>query len=327
MASLRRSDLALAVLGAMIIAAIWLSAQPGAPRTLDERAQSLAAELRCPVCQGLSIADSPVPLAEEMRRIVREQLAAGATDQDVRDFFVARYGSWILLAPPVGGPDLLLWSAPGGFLLLGLLVLVARRRRADRRSRRRTPRLGRLASAALGITIVGALAVPLALAVGGRIAGQQITGFFPGGGSSSLAELEARAAARPTDPTALVALADAYTAEGRLGEATPLYRRALEQDPNNVPALVGVSVVLILAERPDAAVIALDRAIAVAPDNPDALIYRALARARIEGPGSPAVIVDAERFLAVAPADPRADMARRLLISEPPTASPLLPTP
>lgn len=327
----RWTDVALTALVATIVVAVWLSAQPGLSRSLDERARSLAAELRCPVCQGLSIADSPAPLAEEMRRIVREELATGASDQDVRDFFVARYGPWILLSPPIRGPDVLLWLAPGGFLLLGLLALVARRRRrASHRAGARTRRLGRLGSVALGIGILGGLAVPLALAVGGRIAGQQITGFFPGGGSPSLADLEARVAARPTDPTTLVALADAYTAAGRLDEAGALYRRVLEQDPDNVPALIGVGVILIVADRPDAAVIALDSAIAVAPDDPDALIYRALARARLEGAGSAAVRADAGRFLAVAPDDPRADMARRLLASPTiaaPSTGPVPPTP
>lgn len=311
----RWTDLALGAVIVAIVAAIGLSLQAQRPTTHDERARNLASELRCPVCQSLSIADSPAPLAEQMRSIVREQLAAGATDQDVRDFFVARYGTWILLAPPVRGRDLLLWLAPGAFVLVGLVALTIRGRSRGRgRSAARTSRLGRWATVALGVGIVGGLGVPLVLAVGGRLAGQEITGFFPGGDRSpALTDLEARVAARPNDVGDLVALADAYTAAGRLDEAGQIYRRALAQDPKSGRALVGIGVILVLADRPDAAVVAFDRAIALAPDDPDALIYRALASARLAGAGSPAVRADAERFLAVAPDDPRADMARRLL--------------
>lgn len=318
----RSADLALAGLVVAILAMVLLSLQTPPAPSLDARARSLAGELRCPVCQGLSIADSPAPLAEQMRRIVRDQLAAGATDQDVRDFFVARYGTWILLAPPARGPDLLLWLAPGAFVLVGLIAVTIRSRHRRRRpSGARTTRIGRLATVALGIGIVSGLGVPLVLAVGGRISGQQITGFFPGGGPPSLGELEARVAAQPNAVPGLVALADAYTAAGRLDDASALYRRALEHDPENVPALVGIGVILVLADRPDAAVVAFDRAIAVAPDDPDALLYRALARARLDGPGTAAVRADAERFLAVAPDDPRADMARQLM-APPPSIAP-----
>ncbi|MBY0398505.1 MAG: cytochrome c-type biogenesis protein CcmH [Thermoleophilia bacterium] len=319
----RAADLVLAGLVAAILLMVGLSLQAPRAVSLDDRARGLAGELRCPVCQGLSIADSPAPLAEQIRRLVREQLAAGATDQDVRDFFVARYGSWILLAPPAGGRDLLLWLAPGAFVLVGMVAITFRSRsRARRPPQAGTTRLGRVATVALGVGLVGGLGVPLVLAVGGRMSGQEITGFFPGGvGRPSLSDLEARVAARPTDVNDLVALADAYTAADRLDEASTLYRRALERDPESVPALVGIGVILVLADRPDAAVVAFDRAVAVVPDDPDALIYRALARARLDGPGTPAVRADAERFLAVAPDDPRADMARRLMVP-PPSGAP-----
>lgn len=309
----RRGDLVLVLVVLTIIVAIASSSRTQSRPSLDERARALAGELRCPVCQGLSIADSPAPLAEQMRRVVREQLAAGATDQEVRDHFVARYGSWILLAPPPVGRDALLWLAPGILVLVGLIALTWRSRGVRRRVAGRASRLGGLATVLLGVAVLGALALPLALAVGGRSVGQEITGFSPAADPPSLAQLETRVTTRPRDVRALVGLAEAYVEAGRLDEAATLYRRALEEDPADVPALVGVGVILILAERPDAAVLAFDRALAVAPDEPGALIYRALARSRLEGPGSPAVRADAERFLAVAPDDPRAETARRLL--------------
>lgn len=316
------ADLALIGLVAAMLLMVVVSFQAPRAMSLDDRARSLAGELRCPVCQGLSIADSPAPLAAQMRRIVREQLAAGATDQEVRDFFVARYGSWILLAPPARGIELLLWLAPGGFVLLGLVALTMRsRHRARRGPATRPHRLGRLASVGLGLAVAAGLGVPLVLAVGARSGGQEITGFFPGARSPSLAELAARVAAQPQDVDALLGLADGYVNRGRLNDATALYRRVLDVDATNVRALVGLGVILVLADRPDGAVLAFDRALAVSPDDPDALIYRALARARLEGPGTPAVRVDAERFLAVAPGDPRVDMARQLM-RPPPSAAP-----
>ena len=205
--------------------------------------------------------------------------------------------------------------ASGTFLFLGLVAVTARSRAGEHAGRRpRVVRLGPAATVGLAAGIVGAVGAPLAVAVGSRTSGQEITGFSPGGAPGvSVEDLEARLANGSSDAAELVALADAYVADGRLADASPLYRRALDQEPDNVRALVGVGVLLVLADRADGAILAFDRALAVARDHPDALIYRALARARLEGAGSSGVRVDAERFLVVAPGDPRAGMARRLL--------------
>jgi cytochrome c-type biogenesis protein CcmH/NrfF len=77
---------------------------PQAPDTLLEaRVREVASELRCPVCQGESIEDSPAALAQEMKVIVREQLAAGRTPDEVKAYFVEKYGEWILLRPKARG--------------------------------------------------------------------------------------------------------------------------------------------------------------------------------------------------------------------------------
>ena len=101
--------------------AVALLAAPGPTPTRAERSAALAAELRCPDCQGLSVADSPTASAREIRRQIDELVAAGATDDEVRAHFVARYGEWIRLAPSSPAP----WLIPFGVVLAGLVILGA----------------------------------------------------------------------------------------------------------------------------------------------------------------------------------------------------------
>jgi cytochrome c-type biogenesis protein CcmH len=96
----------------------------------EARMLSIAAELRCLVCQNQTIADSHSGLATDLRQEIREQLARGQTDQEVRDFMTARYGDFILYRPPVKSSTALLWFGPGLLAVsgVGLLWLVLRRR-------------------------------------------------------------------------------------------------------------------------------------------------------------------------------------------------------
>jgi cytochrome c-type biogenesis protein CcmH len=96
-----------------------------APRdtALERLTRSVAAQLRCPVCQGLSLADSPSELALEMKDVVRGQLAAGRTPDEVKAYFVAKYGEWILLEPPRRGVNLLAYALPAVALAGGLGVI------------------------------------------------------------------------------------------------------------------------------------------------------------------------------------------------------------
>lgn len=81
-------------------------------KMLEKRARDISAELRCLVCQNQSIDDSDAPLAHDLRVLVRERLTAGDSDQEVRDFVVARYGEFVLLRPPFSAETLLLWLMP-----------------------------------------------------------------------------------------------------------------------------------------------------------------------------------------------------------------------
>jgi len=96
---------------------------------LEIRARNLSRELRCMVCQNQSIDDSEAPLARDLRILVRERLQAGDNDGQVLDFLTARYGEFVLLKPPLSWHTALLWLAPSGVLMLGILTLVVARRR------------------------------------------------------------------------------------------------------------------------------------------------------------------------------------------------------
>jgi cytochrome c-type biogenesis protein CcmH len=82
----------------------------------EERVKTLAHELRCLVCQNQTIADSNADLAIDLRTQIREQIQAGKTDQQIKDYMVARYGDFVLYRPPVQSNTVLLWVAP--FVLL-----------------------------------------------------------------------------------------------------------------------------------------------------------------------------------------------------------------
>jgi cytochrome c-type biogenesis protein CcmH len=92
------------------------------PPDIDEQTRNIAQELRCVVCQNLSVADSPSEMAQQMRDVVREQLRAGKTPQEVKDFFVSKYGEWVLLAPTTKGFSLLVWVLPFVVLVLGIAL-------------------------------------------------------------------------------------------------------------------------------------------------------------------------------------------------------------
>ncbi len=95
-----------------------------ADSALDARTTAVASQLRCPVCQGESIQDSPSELAHEMRDLVKSQLAEGKTPAEVKAYFVSKYGEWILLDPRAHGFNLVLYAAPYVLLLVGIGVIV-----------------------------------------------------------------------------------------------------------------------------------------------------------------------------------------------------------
>jgi cytochrome c-type biogenesis protein CcmH len=118
-------------LGIAVFAGLTAAAAAAGPPSaaVEDRVREIASELRCVVCQNLSVADSPSDLAKEMRNLVREQVELGKDRQQVMEYFVSRYGDYVLLSPPKRGFNLLVWGLP--FLAIaagaGGVYLVARR--------------------------------------------------------------------------------------------------------------------------------------------------------------------------------------------------------
>ena len=91
---------------------------------LEKRVMALSEELRCLVCQNQTLADSHAELAMDLKKQVREKLAAGMSDQQVVDYMVERYGDFVMYRPPMRGATFLLWFGPFLLLIGGFLVLL-----------------------------------------------------------------------------------------------------------------------------------------------------------------------------------------------------------
>jgi cytochrome c-type biogenesis protein CcmH len=124
------------LLAAPVLAIMLTAAEP--PAALDRplndpaqeaRAQALFKDVRCVVCQHEAIADSPAGVAGDMRRLIREEIASGASDRAVRDDLVRRFGDYVLFTPPVRAGTWLLWFGPFVLAALALLLLLVRARR------------------------------------------------------------------------------------------------------------------------------------------------------------------------------------------------------
>jgi cytochrome c-type biogenesis protein CcmH len=102
---------------------------------LQHRYEAINRELRCLVCQNQTIADSNATLAQDLRREVREMIAAGKTDAEIREFMIERYGDFVLYRPRMTAQNFLLWAAPVLLLLVGAVVLVRVVRRKAQESK------------------------------------------------------------------------------------------------------------------------------------------------------------------------------------------------
>lgn len=129
----RFARLALALAALACIAAASDPAEQLKDPTQEARARTLFEEIRCVVCQNESIDGSQAELARDMRLLVREQVAAGRTDAEIKSYLVDRYGEFVLFRPTFSAANLLLWIGPFAVVLIAgaALLFAARRPRPD----------------------------------------------------------------------------------------------------------------------------------------------------------------------------------------------------
>ncbi|MEU4660417.1 cytochrome c-type biogenesis protein CcmH [Micromonospora chalcea] len=287
---IRRVALAVAV-AALVAAAAAGLVRSTTPTSRPDAVAAVAAGLRCPACQGESVADSRSPIAASMRQVIADQTAQGRTPEEIRRWFVARYGEEVLAEPPARGPGLLLWLVPVASLL-GTGVAAARTLRARsgvgptparRRRRSRRP--------VWWLTAGGLVALVATVAVA--------------------ADRLAPPAVPPrTDPTA-VALRLAQDLEGqqRYDAAAQMYREALRERPDDGVRL-RLAFALLRAADAAGAERTAGEVLDHAPESPDGLLVLGLAQRTTRPAQAPATL---RRFLAVAPTHPAAAEIRRLL--------------
>jgi cytochrome c-type biogenesis protein CcmH len=105
----------------------------------EVRARALEGALRCPVCRSQSIRQSRSFMADDMRRKVRQMIAEGRSDDEIRAYFIDRYGTWVLLTPPRRGFNLAAYALPAIVVLIGAVGLVVAARRWKRVTRPASP--------------------------------------------------------------------------------------------------------------------------------------------------------------------------------------------
>jgi cytochrome c-type biogenesis protein CcmH/NrfF len=318
---------AVAVLG-LVAAGLW---QAGRDRggTLEQRTDAVAAELRCPTCQGQSVEMSRSEIAAAMRAEVRGQLAAGRTPEQVRDWFADRYGPAVLLDPPRRGVGMLLWLVPAALLGGGVVgtVAVVRRRAVSAAPAESGPvpaRFavpGRLVAPAWGVGLVvllvaGAAAWSMVQSAGPSAATPPAAGAAPadngpsGADSAAVAAGEQAVADRPADPDAWVALGGALEAERAYGRAAEAYRTAVQLRPADRRTEVRLGLVLLQDGQAAAAESVAREILAGDPAQPEGLLVLGLAqRAR----NLPEARQTLQRFLDTAPTHPAAARVQRLL--------------
>ncbi|MFU8850763.1 cytochrome c-type biogenesis protein CcmH [Micromonospora sp. SL1-18] len=292
-----------AALAALVLTALVVGAAVGLLRSAggtggEDRVHEVAAGLRCPACQGESVADSRSPIAAAMRQVVADQLAQGRDRAEIRRWFVQRYGPEVLAEPPARGATVLLWAVPALALLgagyAALRTLRPRRAPARGVAARPTP-AGRAARRAWWAGTAGLVSLVATVAIAAE-------------------RLDRPPEQPPADPVAVtVQLARDLESQDRYAAAAQLYREALRDRPD-VAIRLRLAFALLRAGDAAAAEQAAREVLAQTPDSPDGLLVLGLAQ---RGEHAAEAARTLRRFLAVAPEHPAAPEISRLLSAGP----------
>ncbi|MEU5530861.1 cytochrome c-type biogenesis protein CcmH [Micromonospora chersina] len=293
----RRALVALVLVTLAAAAGAALARSAGDPGRQDP-VRAVSAGLRCPACQGESVADSRSPIAAAMRQVVADQLAQGRDRAEIRRWFVQRYGADVLTDPPARGVRLLLWGVPvlallaGGYAALRTLRPgVARAGSAPTGSVARGTPDARAARRAWRVASVGVVALVATVAI---VADR----------------LDPPARPAPADPVAVaLQLAHDLETQDRYDAAAQMYQEALRDRPDDDVRL-RLAFALLRAGDGAAAQRTARDVLAREPDSPDGLLVLGLAQRNSRSAEADDTL---RRFLAVAPAHPAAAEIRRLL--------------
>ncbi|MEU4366444.1 cytochrome c-type biogenesis protein CcmH [Micromonospora chersina] len=285
----RRALVALVLVTLAAAAGAALARSAGDPARQDP-VRAVSAGLRCPACQGESVADSRSPIAAAMRQVVADQLAQGRDGTEIRRWFVQRYGADVLTDPPARGVRLLLWGVPVLALLAGGYAALRTLRPGAARTGSAAPwtpdarRAWRVAS-------VGVVALVASVAI-------------------TADRLDPPARPAPADPVAVaLQLAHDLETQGRYDAAAQMYQEALRDRPDDAVRL-RLAFALLRAGDGAAAQRTARDVLAREPDSPDGLLVLGLAQRNSRSVEAGDTL---RRFLAVAPAHPAAAEIRRLL--------------
>ncbi|MEU5942999.1 cytochrome c-type biogenesis protein CcmH [Micromonospora sp. NPDC047548] len=298
-------------LGALVLVALLAAAgtalvRSTGPAGRSDPVEAVAASLRCPACQGESVVDSRSPIAASMRQVVADQVAQGRSPDEIRRWFVQRYGEEVLADPPARGVFLLLWAVPV-LVLLGVCYAAVRTARPRGGPATRQPAAdrpvgpglsGRTAGRAWWAASLGLVATMASVTVAAR-------------------QLDRPAPAAPADPvTVAVRLAQDLEQQQRYAAAAQMYGEALRDRPDDTVRLRLAFALLRSGDATGAERTSRD-VLTRSPDSPDGLLVLGLAQRGTHPTDAPGTL---RRFLAVAPEHPAAAEIRRLLAGASPTA-------
>lgn len=288
--------ISVAALAVFLTTALLTAGDPGV-----DRARSIGSQIRCPVCQGESIADSPSQSARDMMDLVRQRIAEGRSDQQIVDELIASYSGTLLLDPPLAGPTLWLWLAPAAFLAVGVAMIARRVSRGDEPlrsgsdpdavpagpggpgpapSRRRMLVGGVVLGLGMAAALVAVGQFRQARAEEGSLSG--VAGGMVDPATVSNETLEAVVAANADNPEITgmrLALAGRYFEAGDYQRAFPHYQAVLEDEPTAGQAATAFTrlgwMVYDGNGEVDLALSLLDQALALVPEDPFALYLKA----------------------------------------------------